>query len=284
MELLQDCPRCQKPIVPKLSYCKACGLPLNKKSLARLALQQQAGTRGDDAAAGQDYLSAFSYPLRGSGLSLLVVGSLCFGIAGMLPMGGLMSLLITGYMAAYMFKIINETAIGNLEPAEWPGFTNIFDDILIPLFQYVFVHIICFVPMILSLYVGVGMTGLENLVNGELGGLIGTLLLSGLLGLGGLAYLPLALLSVALNNSVLGVHPGIVFRLMAHLGKEYLIVLGVLFLSVLLNVWLQGLLGGIPFVGGLIASGVGLYTTMVYSHILGLIYYRHQASLRATPT
>ncbi|HEY9841833.1 MAG: hypothetical protein ACAI44_19655 [Candidatus Sericytochromatia bacterium] len=277
MELLQDCPRCQKQLFPKLTYCKACGLPINEKTLENLARREQ--HEQTNAKADLGYMSAFSYPLRASGLTLLLVGTVFFTIVGMLPAGGLLGLFASGYLAAYLFKIINETARGNLEPAEWPEFNNFFDDILMPLLQVAFVHVFCFAPFLLALYFSVGQAGVLGLLQGQGGDASGMLLLSFLLLLGGLVYLPLALLSVGLNGSVLGVHPGIVLRLMTHLRGEYLIVLGVLLLSILLTGFCQKLVGGIPLLGALLAGGLGLYSTMVNAHVIGLIYYKNREKM-----
>lgn len=280
MELLQDCPRCQQALLPKLSYCKACGLPITEQALKKL--------RGEDASAGEtapeqiSYLSAFKYPLRGSGMTLLIVGTVFFTVLNLLPGGGLFKLMISGYLAAYMLKIINETARGNLEPAEWPDFTNLFDDIIMPLFQVVVSNLFCFLPCLLVLWSGVGLGGIFAILAGE-----GTPEGFGMMGLAllllalGLAYLPVALLSVALNGSVLGLHPGIGIRLLSLLKGEYAIVLGVLVLSVAANQLFAMLFGAMPLLGGLLAGGFGLYSMMVNMHVIGLIYYKNRARFSA---
>lgn len=270
MLILDACPRCQKPVAEKLSaYCKACGLPFQAEAVSAHQLRKKEEL---------DYFSAFAYPLRASGLTLLIIGTLFFGFVEMLPGAGLFSLLAFGYLAAYYFKIVVETARGNLEPADFPDFSNFFDDILIPLARFIGVILVCFAPAGLALYFSLeGLSGLTNLQDPAV--FLGPLALSGLLFLFGLAYLPLALLSVALNNSILGVHPGIVLRLLNHLRLEYLLVLGVLVLSIGLNYLLSWMLGALPLIGGLLTGFTGLYSSLVNMHVIGLIYYKNREKM-----
>lgn len=270
MVFFAACPRCQTRIQTETSYCKACALPLNEKTLENLARHQRQELAETKAELG--YSSAFRYPLRGSGLVLLAVGTLFFGLMHSLPGSGLFSLLGSGYIAAYMFKIITDTARGQLEPVDFPDFTNLFDDVLLPMIRMLLVNLFCFAPAALAFYFG--FLRLE-----EGASPLGPGLLVALLGLLGLAYLPLALLSVAMNGSILGVYPGIVLRLLAHLRGEYAAVLGVLLGSVLLEMACNGLLGRLPLLGGLITGCVGLYFTMVNMHIIGLIFYKHRDDL-----
>ena len=264
--------RCQNKAIQNLSYCKACGLPLNEKTLANLARQQSTEQTQDKESL--PYSSAFTYPLRGSGLTLLIISSLILGFIGMVPLGGLFSMGVSGYMAAFMFKIVVETARGNLEPVDWPDFNNLFDDILLPFFRMMFVNLFCFLPSLVMVYLT-----LRSATSDEFSASVPGFLIAGLLAFMGVLYLPLALLSVAMNGSILGVHPGIILRLLAHLRQEYLIVLVVLMGSIGLEVLCSMMLGGIPLFGTFLRTFIGLYFTMVNMHTIGLIYYKHREKM-----
>lgn len=268
MVYTEPCPRCKKNLEPSKAYCTNCGLPLN----AQAAEKRKANHRRD-----VDFMSAFQYPLRGSGLTIIVVGCLFFAFLGVLPLGGLIALAIWGYVAAFMFKVLRETGRGNMEPVDWPDFTNIFDDIIVPAFQMIFVYVFCFAPAVLALYFGLGLTGAIHLLEGSpTGEILGVLLLAMALGLGGLLYLPMALLCVGMNDSIMGVFPPLVLRMIQLVFKDYLLALTVLALSFVLNFILNLTLGNIPFMGGLLSGAIGIYTQMVNMHVLGLIYYKNR--------
>lgn len=275
MLILDACPRCQKPLAEKMAtYCKSCGLPFKAEAVSAHQARQKADL---------DYFSAFAYPLRASGLTLLIIGTLFFGFVEMLPGAGLISLLAFGYLSAYYFKVVVETARGNLEPADFPDFTNLFDDILMPLARFIGVNLVCFLPAVATAYFCLG--GLEGigqfsqLIDESVAGLVGATILTGIVFLTGLAFWPLALLSVALNQSILGVHPGILLRLLNHLRGEYLLVLGVLILSIGLNLILSRMLGSLPIIGGLLTGFTGLYSSLVNFHVIGLIYYKNREKM-----
>lgn len=269
--VLKDCPRCQAHFTDFRSSCTKCGMPFRADSEQRLEAQRKASI---------SYFSAFQYPLRGSGLGMIIVGTLCFSFLGFLPVGGLFQLFAFGYIAAYMFKIVTETSRGNLEPADWPEFNNLFDDIVKPFFNLVGTYFFCALPALIVGWNSFGMLSLAlNSDPISLGGIAGALFLILSMCVLGLLYLPMALLSVAMMDSLLGLYPPVVIKLIMNLPKDYATVLIVILCSFALNVALGFMLSGMGVIGALIQSMVGLYITMVNMHAIGLIYYLNRGRL-----
>jgi len=84
----------------------------------------------------------FAYPFKRNGIILLVLGTILFTILDflggfkMLGRGGIFSLLVsvisTGYLFAYMQKIIAHSAQGEDEMPDFPDFTDWWSDIILP--------------------------------------------------------------------------------------------------------------------------------------------------------
>jgi hypothetical protein len=76
----------------------------------------------------------FAYPFKGSGTYLIIGGIVFFMIMdflSVLPLIGIvLGIIISGYMCAFMMKIVVSSADGKSEVPEWPDFTNVWDDIL----------------------------------------------------------------------------------------------------------------------------------------------------------
>ena len=221
--MLKDCPRCQAHFDDYRSSCNKCGLPFLDNSEQRLETKRKADI---------SYFSAFQYPLRGSGLSMIVVGTLCFSFLGLLPLGFLIQLFVGGYIAAYFFKIVTETSRGNLEPADWPEFNNLFDDIIKPFFNLMGTYVFCALPTLIVAWNSFGAIAGSMGNNGiQWGSIIGLGILLLTTTLLGLLYLPMALLSVAMMDSLLGLYPPVVIKLIMNLPRDYFIVLCVLICS-----------------------------------------------------
>ena len=80
---------------------------------------------------------AFIYPLRGQGKSLLVVGALFFMVVHWVQHYMLMAFVLTivmaGYLCAFMFSIVSRSASGDPEPPGWPDISDAYEDIVRPL-------------------------------------------------------------------------------------------------------------------------------------------------------
>jgi len=239
---------------------------------------------------------AFSYPLRGSGVLALIVGTMLFAVlkfAG--GMGGLslamffqlrsgmpwswwglmMQVLVLGYLFAYLQSIIHSTAVEDMEMPSLPSMANFWEDILLPCFQLVGLTLICFAPAIV---VGWFVISSEQSSLGPL--LLGTIAL-------GAVYFPMAFLGAALLDSVAAANPLQVVPSILKVPLEYLTTL----------ILLAAVLGlrtlGDPLINMVLPRGIAthnmaklfaylaaqafwgltsLYLLVVGMHILGLLY------------
>lgn len=237
---------------------------------------------------------AFMYPCRGSGILVLIVGTILLaalkyfggglslgtliGLRNGLPLswwGLIMQVFVLGYLFAYMQNVIHSTAAEEMELPPLPSMTSLWEDILLPCLQFVGLTLFCFVP---AIGVGIWATATENALG--IIALLTTLCL-------GAIYFPMAFLAAALLDSVLAANPLTVVPAIIKAPLEYivtLILLAAVFAlrglgdSVLPALFPRGLathsmtkllayLGAEAF-----WSVVCLYLLTVGVHILGLLY------------
>lgn len=181
---------------------------------------------------------AFIYPFRGSGLLVLIVSTLLF--AGLEYMGSGFSLFLTiaaiGYLFAYMQNIIHATANQEEEMPELPGF----DDVFGSCFRLLGAVVMSFGPAIaLALYAffqeasSAAIAMIPALVWGCL-------------------YFPMALLAVAMKDSVAAANPLVVVPTIFKVPLEYLI-----------TVIVMGVVFGFRMLGGMVITVMagGTYST-----------------------
>jgi len=231
---------------------------------------------------------AFLYPLRGSGVLGLIVGTILFGglstirnyglrIGGLLWLAFILMLWVigTGYLFSYMQNIIHATVANDKEMPELPSMGDFWQDIILPCLQLVGLTLICFGPAI-----GVGWWMVSSQEPPTIILLISTIII-------GVVYFPMAFLAVAMLDTVLAANPLQVIPSILRVPLEYLVTL-IILAGVLLVRWLGdiallalfprglathsatklfGYLGGQAF-----WSFTGLYLLTVGVHILGLLY------------
>jgi hypothetical protein len=241
---------------------------------------------------------AFVYPFRGSGVLVLIAGTILLAIvnawSGMSSFGmrartgpgfrsgmsfgwwGMMAqVIVVGYLFTYMQSIIHSTAVEEVEMPSLPNLTNFWEDIVLPCLQLIGVTLISFAPAI-----GVGLWVVATQQESA-----GVLLIS-VFALGGF-YFPMAFLAAALLDSVAAANPLQVIPSIFKVPLEYLVavialagVLGIRALGDLMLVQLfprglathsttklLGMLGAQAF-----WSLVSLYLLTVGMRILGLLY------------
>jgi predicted Zn finger-like uncharacterized protein len=208
---------------------------------------------------------AFAYPFQGSGLVLILVGTVCFSIldffASFSPFGFIGTIFVAGYLCAFMMKIVNSSADGKKELPDWPDVSDFLDDIVVPLFQVLWTGIFCFAPAIVYLiFVHIDIV---------------FWLLIGL----GILYFPMALIAVALTNSILSINPIVVLPSIIKVPVDYLVACILLGLLVALENFGQLLVSFIPLAGLLLKNLFALYFVIVEAHVLGLIYHANQEKL-----
>lgn len=222
------------------------------------------------------------YPFKRNGIILLVIGTIVFTVLDFfsgftLPgRGGIFSLLVavfsTGYLFAYMQKIIAHTAQGDDEMPDFPDFTDWWSDIILPFLLFAGTIAVSLAPVIV---VGFLMIKSEA----------AALALIPALALGAF-YLPMALLAVAATDNFLALSPHVVLPSIVRVFIPYLVTF--LLLGALVAVRMAGGTAAamIPFqqvalkLGATIVMGfVSLYLLTVEMRLLGLLFRSYRARL-----
>ena len=263
------CAGCVKTIQAGRSALHSC--PLCESSCLGInELQQQADrARSFYSAIGP----AFKYPLNMDGLIILFGGTVLFallsvaidffGMAG-LGRGRIIWLLLViagvGYTFAFMQSIMSVSSLGNNHMPDWPELFNFKEDLVGPFFRFAGTIIICFAPGIFGLAIPV----------------IGVLLL-----LLGIFVFPMALMGVALTDSITGMDPRVVFPSIARLRFQYLTTVLFLFGLFITAVVIEAVTDriGIPVLPRVITIFANLYLLSVGMRVLGLLYFKNLRKL-----
>ena len=142
---------------------------------------------------------AVAYPFRKDGWAIVIPGaflSILLGIGAIAPLFGIFAILFgVGFFAAYYFEVIETTISGKDSAPDWPGLSNLSEDVWRPAFQIVGVYLISFFPGIFSFWMGRDTQTVEA-------GLI-TIALDLL----GSIYHPMACIAVIMNGSIFAALP-----------------------------------------------------------------------------
>lgn len=152
---------------------------------------------------------AFLYPLRGSGLLVLIVSTILFAAVEYMGRGLLgifIMVLFVGYLFSYMQNILHSTAAEDNEMPELPGM----DGLLGAFFSLAGTVAVSFAPAI-ALAVAM-LNGVE--IPGS--ALVGAIVL-------GCLYFPMAFLAVAMKDTVLAANPLVVVPAILKVPGEYLV-------------------------------------------------------------
>jgi predicted Zn finger-like uncharacterized protein len=208
---------------------------------------------------------AFAYPIQGGGIILILVGTVCFSFLEFFASFSIFGIVgiafIGGYLCAFMMKIVNSSADGKKDLPDWPDVSDFWDDIIVPLFQVIWTGIFCFTPAIIyGIFVHIDIV---------------FWLLIGF----GILYFPMALIAVALTNSVLSINPVLVIPSIIKVPVDYLVACIFLALLAVLENFSQLLVSIIPLLGMALKNLIALYFLIVEARILGLIYHANQEKL-----
>ncbi len=225
---------------------------------------------------------AFTFPFKGNGLYILVIGAACMAalefleaiaLFGRLALFLFSKVLLTGYLYAFMQNIIQSTANGEELPPPWPDFNSFWEDMLQPYLQLLGCVAFCFGPAIaLNLWLG-WWDPLTGVLTGTAPDPFRlTVVLLALLT--GAAYFPMALLTVSMFDSLSALNPMLVIPSMLKAKVEYLVVLLVsagVFVMIIVKA-VAVIYIPIPILPSLVSAGVSLYLFMVEVRLLGLLY------------
>ncbi len=237
-------------------FCRACGSECRPLQPQVVATQPPPG-----------FLTllprAFIYPFQGSGVMLLVAGTVCFYLLGHFP---LLGVILTGYLFNYAKSIITSTAGGRQDPPDWPDFGDWKDDILMPYLQFFGLLALAFGP---ALIIGIWRPGTETQVR---------IAVLAALGFGAL-FAPMAMLALAMFDSFEVLNPIPLAWSILRVPIPYLITAAA-FETVLALYWFTDApirsLIPVPFLPGLVSSFLYLYLVAVGMRMLGLLYLTHR--------
>lgn len=234
--------------------------------------------------------TAFQYPITEGAWLLLTLGTLFFGFVEVsiyilkyllqlaLETGVMMlvyrvgigltllTVFASGYLFAYIQRIIMSTAVGDHRLPDWPELAAFLSDVAAPAFQFAVVWAVCLAPAVLFM-----LFAPDALTPAAVP-----------LALFGLLYLPMGLLAVALLDTVFALNPLLIVPSILKVPKPYLAVCGVLLLILVFQFLFRvglGKLIGIPIVPGVITGFFSFYFVCVMVRILGLLYFYHREEL-----
>jgi hypothetical protein len=226
---------------------------------------------------------AFAYPLRRRSLIFLIAGTVCFAFVDFLAnesvffrrYGWYIQAVYIGYTFAYLQRLIHTAAQGSDEAPSWPDISAFWDDIGVPFFQTLGLMLVSFGPALaMVIWVGYDIFSGGSAEPQQL-------LLLGIAVLGGAIYYPMALLALAMFDSIISANPLVVIPAILRMPLEYLVVL-ILSGALIALKFVGGFLGAhlpIPVLPGLIMAGIGLYFLTVQGRLLGLMYYAKRDKL-----
>lgn len=268
-------------------FCRHCGAELSQ---LQVSLQRPV-TRGFFAR----IPGAFGYPFRGTGLFMVIVVMVIFGLLKfgqimleygtfsgrisirVLVFGILMEIFAGGYLFTYLQTILHSTAAEDPEPP-MPPFANFFEEIFVPFFKLLAVALFCFGPAI-GLGVWVLLTHQPEFSAGYLAFWAANIF--------GYVYFPMAFLSMAILDSIIAANPLVVVPSILKAPLEYVVVLALLGAAYGVNA-LGNFLIDKFFPEGMTTHSMGqlfvmlgsmafqaflsLYLLLVAVHLLGLLY------------
>ena len=217
---------------------------------------------------------SLAYPFQGDGLIILLVGGLVLTavnfLAGFLVFISLIiAIFSTGYLFGALQIIVRSSAQGDPELPNWPAFEVWTSEVVQPILLWLSTLVACFGPALLAAALA---WHFEDMV------LTG---FAAALGLGGFLYYPMALLGVALTDSLAGMNPVLVFCSISRVPGRYAAAVAVLVLVMTVQI-----LGGVlaetfpsKAVGYIWNSFNSLYFAIVQARILGLLYYANREKL-----
>lgn len=220
---------------------------------------------------------AFSYPFKGAGVSLLIIGSVFFWfieLSHKVSMIGIIALFGTGYLSAYLLSIIAHTANGEDHMPDWPGFADWWDDILHPYFLVLGATSLSFLPLIAYFLAVLSSRGEPN-----------PLTIVGLIGVG-LLYIPMALIGVAVYDTFSGMSPLRVLPAITKTLGPYAAACLMMGAIVVLRVAVGLAVSALPFplLTSLVAWFISFYLLIVEMRILGLLYLTNEKRIGWFPT
>ena len=226
---------------------------------------------------------AFFYPFKGMGIVFLVFLTLFLAAAPLAQGFRLyLQIIIGGYLFAYIQTIIQSTAMGEGDEPSLPDITNFADDIVLPFFQLLGTVVFSFGPAIaLFLWAALG-----EFPPAAIAGIPAAIL--------GCIYLPMALLAVAMLDTIGAVNPLLVIPSILKVIKPYTVTVCII-CAVALFQWLSVtaldyFFGAkvntkdmtaflMKIVGIVVCQAISVYLLTVNARLLGLLFLSKKSEL-----
>ncbi len=218
--------------------------------------------------------TAFVYPFLGEGKWMILgggVGMVLFRLAGMiLPLAGMvLGVVLLGFFAMYAMRNIASSAGGDPEPSGWPDLGSL-DDLVSPLLHVIGTTAFSLGPFLVYVaYFWIAGRSRDDL-------------LSAALLAWGLFYLPMALLGVALHDSLAGVNPLRVLPAIVKVLPAYVVALAAIAAACAMTYPLA-YLARVPLLGEVLGAMFEVYWLTVVTRIIGLVYCSYQKRLNWFP-
>lgn len=273
------CPKCQKYFCDYCvttrvidgemkKFCRRCDTACD---LANVDFQDYPT---DDSRALALLTNAFRYPIQQDGWVLLLGGSLLFfvidvataGISMGTPATAAFALIFAVFAAGYLFsflqRIITSTTLGEDKMPGWPDFTEVWQDMVHPFRLLWGLFAACFGPALICWYFAYNGSDLADKAQVPL-------IIAGFL------YLPMALLGVAMSDSLSALNPLFVIAAILKVPVQYLIACLLLAAIVGLKWAIEIAMAKVIPVFPLryaISAVILLYFLIVEMRVLGLMY------------
>jgi hypothetical protein len=219
---------------------------------------------------------AFSYPFRGDGLIILICGTIFFTLISAfrsLPLAGIAGVILGiaawGYLMLMLQNVIHGTALGEDRVPSWPEFDGL-GELVGKWFQWMITLALCFAPAVICL------------IRAETKDDESMLIWAAMLGFVGAAYFPMAILGVAMFDSLAAVNPMLVARSIIRVPGHYvltLLVFGGLILVKMFTGQLSDLKGGLGIAGSVVDQFDSLWSALFLARVLGGLYYVNRRKL-----
>jgi hypothetical protein len=210
---------------------------------------------------------ALSYPFRGDGFIILIVGTIAFTVFDFVGRFSIvLSIAAWGYLLLMLQQVLHSTAMGENRLPDWPDFDG-FGELFTKAIQWLAVVAVSFGP---AIFLGIAAEKEES--DGLFIGTMAAFVVGGI-------YFPMAILSVGMHDSVGGLNPLGVFHGIFKIPRHYLVTLVVFFVLAGVQFLASQLSGMIPIGGALIDKLDELWSAVFLSRVLGGLYYVNRRKL-----
>lgn len=187
------------------------------------------------------------------------------------PWTGLVTLLTVGcYLSAFYFRVVEASVTGDDHPPDWPEFSSMIDDIIIPGCQMFVIYLLSLIPTFLMVWLG----GLDLESDSGLPGFGEVIMI-----LTFALYFPMAVLRLIHFGTYGAVlHHRVVPAIFRCL-PGYLVAVGAVMLEMVVDSFISVTLGWIPILG-IFIHWLGVIYMMIFSgRVTGLFYRQYRETL-----